>query len=208
MKLPKDISGLRFGRLTAVKFSHMQGSQSVWLCHCDCGTSHSVQRGNLGSGHVTSCGCAQKELTSLRKTTHGESKTPEYQAWIRMRQRCLDPDIDNYANYGGRGISVSPDWVNDFPRFLTDVGPKPTPKHSLDRIDVNGNYEPGNVRWATAREQQWNQRHTRMVERNGELVPAAKLAYEAGVHVNTLMRRIERGWDLDRALSTPINVRA
>lgn len=124
-----------------------------------------------------------------------------------MRQRCFDSSLDSYANYGGRGISVCPEWLDDFSRFLADVGPRPTPKHSLDRIDVNGNYEPDNVRWATAREQQWNQRHTRMVERDGELVPAAKLAYEAGLHVNVLMRRIKLGWDLDRAMTTPVNGR-
>jgi hypothetical protein len=200
----KSIDGVRFGRLVANKISGKKGVQYYYECTCDCGSVINAQRGNLLSGHIRSCGCLQRDMISKRKTTHGDSKSPEYRAWLQMKRRCLDPSLDSYPNYGGRGIKLYPEWESSFETFIKDVGRRPSPDHSLDRIDVDGDYVPSNVRWSTRREQQWNKRTSRMVEVDGLMVPAGKLAFEAGIHVNVLMRRLSFGWTLDRALTTPV----
>lgn len=156
MVRPIDISGRRFGRLVALErvSNHPKSRRTRWKCRCDCGSLVEVVTFNLTQGDTKSCGCLNTD--NLRK--HGKSYTPEYSVWRGMKQRCLNPKASYYADYGGRGIKVCEKWANDFGEFYKDVGPRPSSQHSLDRIDVNGNYEPGNVRWATAREQARNTR--------------------------------------------------
>lgn len=162
-----DLSGQTFGRLSVIRMDHKDKfGQPMWRCQCECGVMTTVQRSNLRSGATVSCGCFFREqkqewCRKLGKAqrTHGEtSGTPEYRAWASMKRRCFNPNVWNYKNYGGRGITVCPQWIGSFETFLADVGRKPSPKHVLDKINNDGNYEPSNVRWATMSESNKNRR--------------------------------------------------
>jgi hypothetical protein len=154
-----DIAAQRFGRLIAVEPTERRTPQGnvIWLCQCDCGNIHYVSKGSLVQGvtGVRSCGCLYAD--THRNDPNAQSKTPEYQAWVKMRFRCRNPKAREYSYYGGRGISICERW-NHFSNFLADMGPRPSPEHSIDRKDNDGNYGPDNCRWATRSEQQQNQR--------------------------------------------------
>ena len=149
-----DITGQRFGKLVVTAHSHTEDAKAYWRCQCDCGCKTSVRGTHLRQGQIKSCGC----LSFVHGDCCGSQRTPEYITWRNMLQRCGNPRAHNYKYYGGRGIRVCDRWVNSYTDFLLDVGRKPTDEHTLDRIDVNGNYEPGNVRWATWSEQAANKR--------------------------------------------------
>jgi hypothetical protein len=153
--------GERAGRLVAT-VERRPGEKRV-TCLCDCGTEHSVLFGEWG--RTQSCGCLRDETNTRNNSTHGRSKTPEYRVWSHMIGRCLNPTDGDFAEYGGRGIDVAAAW-RSFEAFLADMGPRPVGT-SLDRIDVNGNYEPGNCRWATAQEQANNRRTRRLATHCG-----------------------------------------
>lgn len=158
-----DISGQTFGRLTAVEPVKLTGRKEIyWLCQCECGATKHVMSQNLREGKIRSCGCLLIETTRNRLRVHGhttnKTMTAEYRAWVAMRERCSYEKHASYHNYGGRGIAVCAEWQDDFKAFYDHIGPKPSPKHSIDRIDNERGYEPGNVRWATRAEQNANQR--------------------------------------------------
>lgn len=162
----KDRTGHVYGRLTVIsRAPNDKNRRTCWNCICECGSEIIVMNGNLQTGQTRSCGCymaekARKWMTSPgapRTTTHGAWLTPEWYSWSCMKQRVLNPNRKGYKDYGGRGITICPQWRHSFSQFLADMGPRPKGT-SLDRIDVDGNYEPGNCRWATRKEQQNNQR--------------------------------------------------
>lgn len=153
-----DITGQRFGTLLAIN-SYRDKGKLKWVCLCDCGNSVYTNVGSLRCGNTTNCGCNRKVKTALLKYSHGMVGTPEYIAWASMKSRCsTDPNTRYYKWYGIRGITVCAEWQNDFLAFYNHIGPRPSSDLSLDRIDNNGNYEPGNVRWATKEQQIANRR--------------------------------------------------
>lgn len=205
----KDISGQRYGRLLALGPSHVKkfpsGANHVqWLCRCDCGAEKVISIAKLTTGNTRSCGCLQQEsrLACIGTPTHGRHGTPEYEAWHSMLQRCQNPAAQNYRQYGGRGIGVFEEW-QDFDAFFRYVGLRPSQHHSLDRYpDNDGNYEPGNVRWATGSEQQRNRRNNYLVTAFGRTEPLVCFV-ENERHFNLARSRIARGWDAERAISEP-----
>lgn len=153
-----DLTGARFGRYVALSFAGTRLKQSYWLCRCDCGTERAVMLGALRSGNTTSCGCYRDEVTSARTRNHGRSLIgdPTYRAWKAMRNRCR-PSHKDHACYFDRGIAVCERW-NLFDNFLADMGDRPDEGLTLDRINNDGNYEPGNTRWTTRKVQGNNRR--------------------------------------------------
>ena len=168
-------------------------------CRCSCGVVKVYRLPLLRNGTTVSCGCWSREVKSKRMFRHGGAGTPEHGIWLGIRNRCAD--LSN-ANYGGRGIRVCARWQESFAAFLEDMGPRPTPKHSIDRFpDNDGNYEPGNCRWATKKEQARNTRVNQMVTRDGETLCIAEWAERYGVSASMLAGRLNSGWEFERAVS-------
>lgn len=199
-----DLTGQRFGWLTVVcKVKRPgQGNTTYWLCKCDCGNETTVRPGCLFK-NTKSCGCYLKTITANRSTTHGLRHTPEYHTWLDIKQRCTNPKNKEYFRYGGQGIAVCQRWLDSFQQFYTDMGPKPSSKHSIDRIDCAGPYSPENCRWATAREQRLNTSRTEWVTINGITKCLQEWCDDLGISRSTVYYRTSKGWSLVDALTVP-----
>jgi hypothetical protein len=178
--------GMVFNRLTFVRFVE---NPVLAEFLCSCGTEKTMHFANVTSGKSKSCGCFSDEMRRKISTTHGMSKTPTYKSWTHMRERCFNPGDKRFKHYGGRGITVCPEWKNDFSIFLRDMGVKPE-KMTLDRIDNNGNYEPGNCRWASNKEQSNNRSNNTFVKFNGEHVRIREVASKFGLTYGGMRHRI------------------
>lgn len=201
-KRHKDRAGQRMGRLRFISRAGSDiHSKAIWNAICDCGKAVVV----VFTPHTRSCGCLKNDVSGARLRTHGMShKSSEYTIWARMRERCMVKSDAGYANYGGRGIRICARW-NEFPLFLADMGPRPSPNHSIDRIDVNGNYEPSNCRWASRQEQARNTRANRLLTHNGKTMCVAAWADEVGIPAHVLSLRLNAyGWSVDRALTESV----
>lgn len=198
---PKNIEGERFDRLIAERYA----GKGKWACLCDCGNTSVVDGADLRRGKVRSCGCLQLEIakTGDCRRTHGHTDTPEYRSWSAMIRRCADPNARGYHRYGGRGIKVCERWVNSVEDFVADMGPRP-PGTSIDRWpDADGDYEPGNCRWATAQEQAANMSTTVLITANGKSQPIEAWARELGVSSQALRYRLKCGMSHDAVVNTP-----
>lgn len=189
--------GKTFGRLV-VKSQAPDGpnQQRYWGCECECGGLIKVSTSGLRSGNNSSCGCLAKEGNNLR---HGRAKTPEWIAWVAMRQRCENPKVHNYVRYGGRGIKVCQRWAR-FENFFADMGKRPAGS-SIDRIRNSGNYSPSNCRWATAKQQARNRRSNRILAYQGQEHCLATWCEKLGLPYHLARDRLARGWDVARAFT-------
>ena len=200
--------GDRFGKLTAIRKEPWISKGTRWWCRCDCGIEKHVWGTHLTRGNTKSCGCS-----NFGSRKHGEwngrKYSSEYMALAQIIQRCSNPDDPAYHHYGGRGIKVCEEWNSmfKFSAFLDHVGRRPSPAHSIDRIDVDGHYKPGNVRWATRKTQSRNRRDTVFVEYNGERISAADLADRNGINIDSFKSRLRLGWPIEDAIRIPVKHR-
>lgn len=197
-----DRSGQRFGRLVVTGLADRDYSERrnhKWFCRCDCGNEKVANAALLTTGHTQSCGCLFRDALVKRNTTHGLTKKYRraYRSWKDMRARCNNPNDSDYKDYGGRGIRVCSRW-DDFSAFIEDMGDRPS-LMTIDRIDTNGNYEPGNCRWTDATTQANNKRNNRMVEYRGMVMTMQRLAEVTGVGRCTIAYRLKIGMDIESA---------
>lgn len=196
------VKGVRFGFLVALEelpsdYSKKNKAIRNILCICNCGNKRSYRLAMLRYGHTKSCGCIKqseesRRNQSIRARTHGMTDTVEFKTWVAMKKRCTNPSYKNYPLYGGRGITVCKEWYDSFETFYKDLGPRPSPKHSIDRIDVNGNYEPSNCKWSTNKEQSRNKRNNHNVTYNGETKCISAWAEQLGIRKDTLRLRLKQ----------------
>ena len=203
----EDLTGKKFFRWTALEKVDKSGNNNqFYYCKCECGTEKIISAYKLKHGLTHSCGCYSTEKVIERSSTHRMSKTKIFHEWGHMRRRCL-PDAECKDRYYDRGIKVCPEWDNSFEAFykyvskLEHYGEK---GYSLDRINNNGNYEPGNVRWATAKEQCRNTENNVYVVYHGEKRLFCELIEEKGLNYQTIRGRLDRGWDVNSAFDVPV----
>lgn len=199
-----DISGKKYGRLLVVEKTNSRarsGGAVIWQCLCECGKEKLVSSSSLVSGQTKSCGCLFLETASkkgLLKKRHGMTNTPTYRSWSGAKHRCQNTKSKKYYLYGARGISVCDRWQS-FDNFLNDMGVAPV-GHSLDRIDVNGNYEPNNCRWATQQQQQNNRRDNVIISFAGESLTMAMYCRKYGLNEDKVQRRLKHGLTIEEAI--------
>lgn len=197
IKPESDISGRRFGKWIVLRYAGTRNGH--WFaCRCDCGKEITVHGGELRMKRSLSCGHDGSTFKHGGKRRHGDQDRA-YDTWVGMRSRCNNPTMPSYANYGGRGIRVCERW-SEFPAFLADMGHPPSPEHSIDRINNDGNYEPSNCRWATAAVQRRNSRRVVLVTINGKTQCLKDWCLELGLSYGTVSERVRRGYDPFAAL--------
>lgn len=197
----KDIAGKKINRLTAIKVVDKSQGAYRWLCQCDCGETTIVKISKILNNTTKSCGCFNRETIGNISRTHGLGhRTKEYNSWIAMKMRCYSLKDSRYKNYGGRGIYVCERWKNSFPNFLSDMGPKPSNNHTLERLMVNGNYEPTNCIWLEASLQGRNKTNNHYITFNGETKLMADWCIQYNIDASNLIGRLKRGWAIDERL--------
>lgn len=204
----KNETGKKFGSLFVVKMSDKRyGRGLVYECLCDCGTMCLVPGVHLRCGQKTHCGCLTSAIRIKNNTTHGMSKTRVYKIWCEMIARCENTNNDRYHDYGGRGITVCERWRSKFENFYEDMGEPPTTEHSIDRYpDNNGNYEPGNCRWATRKEQCRNRRSNVHLTIEGETKILVEWLELTGMDRRVVEARLKSGWTHYEAIYVPVGI--
>ena len=205
----KNIRGQQFGRLTALRYmgtrrlgkkQTQNGPKAMWMCLCECGRIVIVRASELRCGHNNSCGCTH--TYAARPRTHGLRDCPEYGVWANMIQRCGNTHNPQFADYGGRGIVVCERWQT-FMGFFEDMGSRPTPAHTVERVDNNAPYNATNCIWATRDIQSRNTRRTRLLTFDGRTMCLIDWARHIGIDRKTITGRLERGWSIQDALTIP-----
>ncbi|MDF2791603.1 MAG: hypothetical protein K0S80_4705 [Neobacillus sp.] len=203
----EDLTGKKFNRLTIDKFIEMNKfGKSTWLCKCDCGKEVVCVGSQIKTGYIKSCGCYQKEMVIKRNKDNAYIKDYRlYYIWENMRQRCFNQKNENYSDWGGRGITVCKEWDDKFIVFYEwSIVNGYKEKLTIDRIDVNGDYEPSNCRWATQKQQSNNKRNNRFITYKDKTKTLAEWADISDISIQTLHYRIKNNWSIGSALTTPI----
>lgn len=201
-KTCRDLTGARFERLVVVELKGRSNRGTLlWSCRCDCGGQAEAPTNDLVRGHHLSCGCLQRERSAERKLKHGYAKTLEYRIWGTMISRCDNQEHISYPDYGAKGITVCERWRNSVADFIADMGPRPSRRHSIDRINSDGHYEPGNCRWASPKEQSRNTSRNRFVTYNGETLTLAEWGERTGLRGSLIGNRLKAGWSVEDALT-------
>lgn len=219
-----EIIGQRFSRLLVSSYGvchlkkhkdkrrksgHSNLSKRKWLCNCDCGLNVLIAEESLKSGNTKSCGCLKVETAAKQMTTHGLKSHPLYSTWQTMKQRCYNKNTESYGNYGERGIEVYTEWRTCFESYVnyieTNLGCNPSSGYTLDRIDNNKGYFPGNLQWASKKAQQRNRRSNRILTYKGESKCLAAWAEERGISATVILTRLNKlGWSIEKAITTPV----
>ena len=205
----KNLTGERFDRLTVIKYAGQLDNnckEGFWWCECSCEnrTLIAVRVGALKIGNTKSCGCLSSEITRNRNTKHGMKFTSEHTVWMNIKSRCYNTNNKAYKNYGGRGITMCERWLESFENFYEDMGDRPSPKHSIDRIDNDGDYCPENCKWSTKQEQNRNKRNNLYLEYNKERLIAKDWCEKIDIDYDTLRARIRSGLSDEQCLTNPV----
>ena len=199
-----DLTGHRMEMATVIRYAGKDKRGRLWWIRCDCGAEKVVTRNEIRAGQM-SCGCLHIAMMKdgIGKT-HGLSDSHEYVSWRAMKHRCMNPNASDYDSYGGRGITVCKEWLESFESFLSHIGPMSSPGMTVERINnANGAYEPGNVRWATRREQGANMRINVLLTAFGMTLHLSEWARRTGIPRRTISRRVKQGMAHEKALSAP-----
>lgn len=206
--MPKiiDLTGQKFNRLTAIKYMHKKNKKHYWLCKCECGNEIIVRSDMLKNGHTQSCGCWYNETRKMSKNkVHGMSKTKLFYVWQGMQRRCYNPNVKEFKNYGTRGITVCQEWLDDFMAFYNWAMANGYKKGlSIDRIDVNGNYEPSNCRWTDMKTQQRNRSNNHLLTFKDKTHCISEWSEITGISQTAIKNRLYRGWSVEKALTTGV----
>ncbi len=217
MRKFKDLTGMRFGKITVLEYTNKRNINRniLWKCKCDCGNEVYVATSSLNSGHTKSCGCEKNNFVKMGKIggkigKHYLSRTRLYKCYNHIIYRCYDCSNIQYEDYGARGIKVCEEWKNDFMSFYNWAMKNGYRDDlTIDRIDVNGNYEPSNCRWATAKEQANNRRNNIVIEYNGERHTLAEWAEKLPINISfsSLYNRLKGKWTIEDAFTKPVDRR-
>ena len=201
MQKCQDLTGQKFNKLLVLKQVRKNKGKTYWLCKCDCGKETIVEGYKLKTGHIRSCGCLQREINIKRLTTHNLSKSRLYEIWGAIKNRCLNKNLKTYKNYGGRGITVCQEWLNDFKTFYDwAINNGYSVGLTIDRINNDGNYEPDNCRWASRKTQANNRRTCKTFTYNGVTKNYKQWCEFLKINYKTFYSRISRGWKIENAL--------
>lgn len=193
-----DITGQTYGDLYVI-----DGYGSVCTCRCSCGATVNIRKGNLRSGHTQSCGCRCSEVCGNNFTTHGSTGSRLHNIWRDIKKRCLNKNYKQFYLYGGRGITICPEWL-DYANFANwSLSHGYADNLTIERINVNGNYEPNNCTWIPAPLQARNKRTNHFVEHNGKRLTLAEWSKQTGIRQGTISYRLSHGWTAEQALTTP-----
>jgi len=198
-----DLTGRKFNRWLVLKQIGVKENRRIWECICDCGAIKHLPTSLVYI--VKSCGCLQKEaaIASILKRGVKPYRT-ERRIWRGIRDRCINPKSTHYHDYGGRGIKMCDSWLHSFDNFIKDMGPRPSNKHTIERIENDGDYELGNCKWATRKQQANNRRSNRLFEYNGISQTMQEIIDQTGIKKSTFKSRVYMGWTLDKIINTPI----
>lgn len=195
MPSKNELVGKKFGKLAVIKLvGSNQHNKQVWLCKCECGTQKVVVGSSLKSGNTKSCGCLQRDSVISRNFLHGSANTRLYKTWLGMKRRCYNQNDKDFHNYGGRGILICEDWINDFANFQKwSLNNGYSDDLTIDRIDNNQGYNPENCKWSTRKEQMRNVRYNKIIEIDGIKLPMAEMAEKYNVSYDAIKARHKKG---------------
>jgi hypothetical protein len=203
----KDYEGRMIGKITVGRFCGMRKGNSLWECHCACGKHYITSSGVLSSPLTRSCGCYRLAIIGKASITHGMANSTEFEIWCGIKKRCFNKNCKHFDDYGGRGVTMCQEWKDSFEAFFRDMGPRPSPRHTIDRYPNNdGNYELSNCRWTTKKEQANNRRSSRLITVGSETKTLTEWGESSGLGWSLIATRLNRGWPVKDAVSRPARV--